>query len=116
MTKIWIARRKEREALLLPTLGTRKKPWIIIPLNDKLERSELDELVRGQLEKQGVSSESAVHNMVEKAEQRYEQRIKTKESSERLNQYLEWRKQGLKLMQVAFRKWAPVFYRPKKEK
>jgi len=83
MSKILVVRRPQRQAVMLPLGGTKGKPNIIIPLY-KLDRSELDELIRGVLEKLNLSKQE-IEQIVEQAEIDYEHRIKTKEASVELH-------------------------------
>ena len=53
--------------LLLPMQGTKDKPGLMFFL-PKTSPSQLDELVRSQLEKQGVTKENDIHGIVEQAE------------------------------------------------
>ncbi len=79
-------------------------------LNRKLERSELDDLVKAQLNKQGITKDSEVQAIVDKAEKEYEDRVKTQETTKELRRLMAIRAAGGKLMQVGFRKWKQVFY------
>lgn len=83
MSKIWIARRAKRRALFLPLGQTRDNPSTIIPLH-KTDRSELDELVRGLLEKRGVTNETQINETVEDAELDFENRVRVAEVSKEL--------------------------------
>ena len=70
---------------MLPLEGTRAQPNIIIPLH-KLENSELNELVEAVLEKRNQKSRK--HEILEKAEEGYEYRIKVAEASRELRKRL----------------------------
>lgn len=109
MPDIWIARRPQRQALMLPLGGTKQNPNTIIPLY-RTERSELDELVRALLEKQGRTGE--VDKIIEQAELDYENRVKVDEARKELRRLMAIRASGGKLMQQGFRKWKQAFYRP----
>ena len=78
---LWIARKPKRIALTLPLGGTRELPTTIIPLY-KMEKSELDELVEAVLEKRKIKPRK--HEIIEKAEEGYEYRIKVAEASREL--------------------------------
>ena len=75
---------------MLPLGGTREKPNILIPLY-KLERSELDNLIRAECAKHGLSEKDA-QLMADAAEEQYEYRIKVKEASRELHMRI--REQG----------------------
>ena len=83
--QIFIARKPKRIAVMLPMGGTRALPNIIIPLY-KLEKSELDELVEATLEKRNLKLRKA--EILEKAEEGYEYRIKVAEASRELRRRL----------------------------
>jgi len=69
---------------MLPLGGTRENPNVIIPLYKKLDRDELDFLVRGVCAKQGLNDKET-EIMLDAAEQQYESRMKTKEASAELH-------------------------------
>jgi hypothetical protein len=108
--KIWVARKAPRKALFLPMGQVEKNPSLLFPMLNKIDPSELDELVRAELEKQGISNESDVHKIVGKAEEEYEQRIKTAEASREVRRLLKIKAEGGKLMQVGNKKWRQAFY------
>lgn len=109
MSKLFVARRPQRRGLFLPMQSSKLVPSLIFPL-DKTDPSELDELIRAQLEKLGITKESDVQAIVEKAEQDSEMRIKVEEARKELRRLMELKKQGATLMQNGFRKWSPVFF------
>ena len=109
---IYVARRAPRKALYIPMGQTGKNPALIFPLLRKTDQGELDELVRVELAKQGVTKESDVQKVVDNAEEDYEKRVKVAEASREVRRLMELRKQGAKLMSVGFRKWKQAFYRP----
>ena len=115
MPNLYVARRAKRRGLYLPRGMNKSNPSLIFPL-DKTDRSELDELVRGQLAKLGITKESEVQAVIDKAETDSEARIKLAEVRKELHRLMAERAEGNKLMQVGFRKWKPVFYRPIKER
>lgn len=69
---------------MLPMDGTAKSPSVIIPLHKRIDRAELDFLVRGVCAKAGLSDKQA-ETMLDAAEQQYEQRVKVKEASSELH-------------------------------
>lgn len=64
------------------------------------------------MQKQGISKESDVQAVIENAEAGYERRVKTEEARKELRRLMALKAEGAKLMQVGFRKWKQVFYRP----
>ena len=115
MPNIYVARRVKRKALYLPMSQNKADPSLIFLLH-KTDRDELDELVRASLQKQGVTNESAVQAIIDKAEAGSEMRIKVEEARKELRKLMALRGNGNKLMQTGFRKWKPAFYRPIKGK
>lgn len=89
--------------------ATRGNPSLIFPLA-QTDNSELDELVKATLEKQGRLGE--VNKLMEQAELDYENRIKVAEARQELRRLMGMRGEGMKLMQRGFRKWQQVSYRP----
>ena len=112
MGQLYVARRAPRQALYLPMQTNKANPSLLFPLYG-LDRSELDDLARATLAKQGITDEAEVQAVVEKAETDYEERIKVDEAKKEVRRLMAEREKGNKLMQVGFRKWRPVFYRPK---
>ena len=114
MSKLFVARRKQRTGLLLPMEGTVKNPSLIFFLPEKngkqVDPSYLDELIRSQLEKVGITKESDVQAIVKKAELDYEFKIKVEEAKREVRRLMELRKQGAKLVQRGYRKWKEAFY------
>ena len=82
---------------------------ILFPL-DKTGRSELDELIRAILAKQGVTNEAEIQASVERAEVDSEVRIKVAEARKEVRRLMALKAQGAKLMQMGFRKWKQAFY------
>lgn len=111
MPNLYVARRAGRRGLLVPQMGNRADPSLLFPL-DNTDRSELDELIRAQLAKVGVTKESEVQAVIDKAETDSEARIKLEETRKELRRLMAIREKGGKLMQVGFRKWKQAFYRP----
>lgn len=109
MPNLFVARRAGRRGLLLPQGMNKANPSLIFPL-DYTDRSELDDLIRAQLEKVGVTKESEVQAVIDKAEKDSEARIKLEEVRKELRRLMAIREKGGKLMQVGFRKWKQAFY------
>jgi len=114
MSKLYVARRKERKGLYVPMEGTANNPGLIFYLPEREGRqigsAQLDEMIRKQLEGVGITKESDVQAVVEKAEQDYEYRIKVEEAKKELKRLMAIRAQGGKLMSTGFRKWTQAFY------
>ena len=113
MANIWIARKDpRRKGLYLPMGGTKDNPSLMFML-PKTDRSELDELVRAQLERQGITKEADVQAIMDKAEAGYEERRKVEEATNEVKRLMRIRAEGHSLMQQGFRKWKQAFYRKK---
>ena len=108
--RLYVARRANRIGLSIPMGQTEANPNLLFPLLRKTDPGQLDELVRAELEKQGISKESDVHSIVAKAEAEYEHRIKVGEARKDIRRLMAIREQGGKLMQVGNKKWKQVFY------
>ena len=111
MSELVVVRHKNRRGLMLPQQGTRANPTLLFPL-DGVERSQLDELIRAILAKQGVTEESEIQAIVERAEQDSEIRIKIAETKAKVRKLMAIRSAGGQLMQVGFRRWRQVWYPP----
>ena len=111
MPNIWVARRNNRIGLMLPMGQVSQNPTLLFPLLRKTERSELDELVRIELEKQGITKESEVQSIIDKAEADYEYRVKVQEARQEVRRLMKLRAAGKSLMQVGNKKWKEVSYR-----
>ena len=109
MPKISIHWRKNRRGLLLPMLGSKDNPMLLFPL-EYVDKSELDELVRAILAKQGVTEESEINAVVERAERDSELRIKIAEAKAEVRRLMSLRARGQKLMQMGYRKWKEAYY------
>lgn len=109
MSQLWIARRTQRKGFYLPMRGTKDNPSLMFFL-PKMDSGHLDEFVRSELGKQGVTKETEVTAIVEKAETDYEHRRKVEEAEAELKRLMELKRNGATLMQVGFRKWKEVFY------
>jgi len=115
MPNLYVARRAGRRGLFLPQKRNKANPSLLFPL-DGVDRSELDELVRASLQKLGVTKESDVQAVIDKAEVDSEARIKLQEVRLEIRRLMALRAEGSKLMQVGFRKWKQAFYRPIKRR
>lgn len=109
MGRLLVARRPKRRGLLIPRLGKNGRLSALFPL-DGVDRSELDELIRAILAKQGVTEESEIQAIIERAEQDAEMRIKVAEAKAEIRRLMSIRARGLRLMQVGWRKWKECFY------
>lgn len=117
MANLYIARRKQRKGFHIPMEGTGDNPGLVFFLPEKgslperqISKSQLDQLIRSQLEKVGITKESDVQVVVKKAEEDYELRVKVDEAKKEVRRLMEIRAQGGKLMQVGYRKWKKAFY------
>ena len=115
MSRLFVARRPKRRGLVLPMRGNRANPSLVFPL-DGVDRSELDELIRAILAKQGVTDEKEIQAVVEKAEESSEVRIKVAEARAEVRRLMKIRRNGGSLMQRGFRKWVQAFYSGRKPK
>ncbi len=110
MPNIYIARRANRKALMLPMGQVSQNPTLLFPLLKRTEKSELDDLVRVELAKQGITKESDVQNIIDKAEKEYEQRVKVAETQREVRRLMALKRDGAKLIQVGHRRWKQAFY------
>ncbi len=111
---LYVARRNQRKALYLPMGGAEKNLSLMFYLPEKEGRqigtSQLDELIRSQLEKVGITRESDVQDIVDKAERDYELRIKVEETKKEIRRLMDIRAKGGKLMRTGDKKWGQTFY------
>ncbi len=98
-----------RLGLYVPLGKTKSSPSLVIPFY-KMERSELDEIVRVALAEQGITEESEVQAIIDEAETQYEERRKVEEARVELKRLMELKRQGKKLMSVGNKKWREVYY------
>ena len=77
----------------------------------QIDSSQLDEQIRAQLQKVGITKETDIQTIIAKAEEDYEYRVKLEETKKELRRLMALRAEGKKLMQVGFRKWKEVSYR-----
>jgi len=96
MPQLYVARRAERKALYLP--GVSDNPGLIFMLPKLQNQSQLDELVRSELEKRGVTKEADVHAVIEKAEKDYEYRNKVAEVTQEIKRAMEIKASGGRIM------------------
>ena len=108
MPNLYVVRRATRRGLWL--MGVGGKENLMFVLSKKTDRSDLDDLVRASLAKQGITKDSEVEAIIEKGEEAYARRQKTQETIKELRRLMEIRARGGKLMQVGFRKWKQVFH------
>jgi len=108
--RLYIARRPNRIGLNIPMGQSAENPALLFPLTRKMEQSQLDELVRAELEKQGIRKESDVQAIVDSAEKDFEYRIKVGEARREVRRLMALKANGAKLMQVGRRKWKQVYY------
>ncbi len=111
MGNLTFQRDDHRLGLYVPLGQTKESPSLVVPFY-KMERSELDDIVRLELSKQGITDEAAVQAICDEAETQYEERRKVEEARQELKRLMEIRARGGKLMSVGNKKWAQVFYRP----
>ncbi len=111
---LYVARRKPRVGLYLPMAGTKENPGLIFFL-PKMALGQLDEFVRKELAKQGITEESKVQAIIAEAEKEYEKKIKVSETIRELRRLMKIKAAGGKLMSVGHRKWRQAFYRPIKK-
>jgi len=113
MPKLYVAMRPERKALFLPMGRDSKSPSLIFPLIKNLrDPSELEEHVRKQLAKLGITKEADIQALMDKEAENYEARIKLAEARKLLRKYMDIKKKSGKLMQTGHKKWSEVSYRP----
>ena len=112
MASLTFQRDSHRSGLYIPLGQTKESPSLVVPFY-KMERSELDDIVRLELSKQNppITEESEVQAICDEAEVQYEQRRKTEEARQELKRLMEIRTQGGKLMSVGHKKWKQAFYR-----
>ena len=76
--------------------GNRSNPSILFPL-DGVDNSELDDLVRAILFKQGVTDESEIQAVIEKAEKDSEIRLKVYKARKEIRRLMLLKSQGAKI-------------------
>jgi len=98
-----------RRGLYVPLGQTKESPSLVIPFY-KIDRGELDHIVRANLAEQGITEESKVQAVIDEAETQYEQRRKVEEARQELKRLMELKRQGATLMSVGNKKWRQAFY------
>lgn len=114
MPRLYVARRPKRTALYLPMGQVSQNPSLLFPLLHKTDPSELDELIRIELEKVGITKESDVQAVVAKAEEDAESRIKVEEARKEIRRLMELKAEGYSLMSCGEKKWKPIKYHHKR--
>ena len=111
MSKLLIARRKQREGLYIPMGGTAEAPHLMFFL-PKMDNSQLDEYVRKELAEQGITDEATVNAIIAEAEKQYELRVKTRETEAMIRKFMDIKKEGgtKRLMQRGRGKWKETWY------
>lgn len=109
MSRLSFVQDKNRLGLYVPMGQTKEDPSLVIPFY-KMDRSELEEIVRANLEKQGITDETHIQTLIDEAETQYEKRKKEHEAHLELKRLMKIREDGGKLMQVGYRKWKQAFY------
>lgn len=108
--RLYVARRKNRIGLSLPMGQVSNSPNLLFPLLSKTDPGLLEEQIRVELEKLGVTKESDVQAVLEKAETDFEFHVKVEEARKELRRLMALRTQGKKLMLVGNKKWKEVYY------
>lgn len=108
--RLYVARRKNRIGLSIPMGQVSQSPNLLFPLTKSMDRGRLDELIRAELEKLGVTKESDVQAVLDKAEVDFEYRVKLAEVRQEIRRLMALRAEGKKLMQVGNKKWKEVYY------
>lgn len=116
MTRLYVAREPRRIAMSIPMEQSAAMPHLLIPFTKDVDPSKLDELIRQQLDKLGVTNESDVQKIVEKAETDFEARVKIEEARKEIRRLMDMKRNGAKLMSVGRRKWRQAFYPASKNK
>jgi len=110
MSRLYVARRKNRIGLSIPMGEVSQSPHLLFPLTKSTDPGQLDELIRAELEKLGITKESDVQTVFDKAEADYELRVKIHEARKEIRRLMELKRNGAKLMQVGNKKWKEVSY------
>jgi len=87
-----------------------ESPHLLFPLTKSTDPGQLDEQIRKELDKLGITSEADVQAVMDKAETDYEMRIKIGEARKEIRRLMELKRKGVKLMQRGHRKWKEVYY------
>ena len=113
MPRMHFQRNPQRKGLYLPMGQVSQNPSLLFPLTKSTDPGLLEEQVRVELEKVGITKESDVQAVLDKAEEDYELRIKVKEAQREIRRLMKLRAEGAKLMSAGNKKWKEVYY-PKK--
>ena len=108
--RLYVAKRKNRIGLSIPMGQVNNSPNLLFPLTKSTDPSQLDESIRAELEKLGISKESDVQAIFDKAESDFEYRIKVQEARQEIKRLMELKRNGAKLMQMGNKKWKQVYY------
>lgn len=108
--RLYVAQRPQRKGLYLPMGQVSQNPSLLFPLTKSTDPGLLEEQIRVELEKIGITKESDVQAVLDKAEEDYEYRIKIEETRKELRRLMALRAEGKKLMSVGHRKWKEVYY------
>jgi len=108
MSNLLVARTPKRRGLIV-SRGLGNSPSLLFPM-DGTEKTELEDLIRAILAKGGVTNESEVQAVMEKAEQDYEIRIQIAEVKKEVRRLLAIRWSGKSIIQVGYRKWREAFF------
>jgi len=111
MSKLYVARRTNRVGLFIPMGGTEEKPNLMFFL-PRMSDGQLDQYVRSELEKQGITDEATVTALVDQANKDHETRVKIKETEKEMRRLMAIKKEGgtKRLMQSGRRKWKETWY------
>ena len=109
MPELYVMRRPKRVGLLVKGPKTSQNLDLMLFLPG-MSPGQLDQKLREELAKQGVTKESNVHAILEKAEKEYEQRLLINDVNTEFNRLMEIRRNGGKIMQKGYRKWVQVFH------
>jgi hypothetical protein len=111
VSNLYVARRKQREGLYIPMAGDGKNPNLMFFL-PKMDNGQLDQYVRSELSKQGITDEATVNAIIEEAEKQYERRIKVKEAERTIKKLMDIKLEGgtKRLMQSGDRQWKEAWY------
>ena len=114
--RLYVARRAPRKGLYLPMGQNSQNPSLLFPLTRSLDprSGELDELIRIELEKLGITKESDVQAVIDKAEEDYELRIKVEEARKEVRRLMDLKREGYSLMQRGYKKWVPIKWHHKR--
>lgn len=110
MPKMHFRKHPNRKGLYLPMGQVSQNPSLLFPLTKSTDLGLLEEQIRVELEKVGVTKESDVQTVLDKAEEDYELRIKVEEARKELRRLMKLRAEGKKLMSMGKRKWKEVYY------